>query len=284
MTRPNSKGKKRRAGAALFVAALTGFVLYELLFGRLFPFSPLAVGFLRQDYGNIRVYHHGQPEASQLSYLIEVAAIEEAYHGMAFRSKPHIVFCATDREYRRLSGGTARFIALNGRLFVSARAQKEARQGKIVLRTYLTHELSHCLLQQHTSIWAMLWMPKWLLEGTAMDCAAQVGVGVYPTRSAVYDAVAHGVFCEPEDFGSFLQVEKGTAISCPIENKTAFFYSEFGCLVDYFRSQHGAPRYQAFLKQVLQDHASNVDRSFETIYGIKFSDEVARFKAETKKR
>jgi hypothetical protein len=116
-----------------------------------------------------------------------------------------------------------------------------------------------------------------------MDCAGQVGVGIYPTKSSVYDAVARGMFCEPADFGTYLKGEKGTAISCPIENKTAFFYSEFGCIFEFLRSSHGARRFQAFLKDVVESHALNVERSFEKIYGTKLGDEIARFKTETQK-
>lgn len=126
-------------------------------------------------------------------------------------------------------------------------------------------------------------MPRWLFEGIAMDCAGQVGAGVYPTRSKVYEAVAKGVFCEPADFGSYLGGETGTALSCPITNKTAFFYSEFGCIVEFIRSSHGTQRYQAFLKDVVESHSLNVEQSFQRVYGKNLGDEIARFKNETNK-
>jgi len=276
--------KKKWAVAALAVAALVLFVIYELLLGRLFPLSPVVVGFSRQEYGHAVVYHYQQPEASQLSYLDDLVAVEEKYHGMPFRWKPEIFLCKDEGQYRKLSGGTARFIAINGRLFVSQRAQADARQGTLDLRTYLTHEMSHCLLQQHLPLLRNLKMPRWLLEGTAMDCAGQVGVGVYPAKSKVYDTVARGVFCEPADFGTVLDGERGTAISCAIENKTAFFYSEFGCIVAFLRSSYGAQKYQAFLKDVVASRELNVERSFERVYGTKLGEEIARFKTETKKR
>jgi hypothetical protein len=284
MAKSRAMGKKKRAVAAISVGALALFAIYEVLLGRLFPLSPIVTGFSRQANGSVVVYHHGQPESSQLSYLSDVVLVEEKYHGMTFRSKPEVFLCRDDSEFHRLTGGNARFIAINGRLFVSRRAQEDARQGKIDLRTYLTHEMSHCLLQQHMSILRSLSIPRWLLEGTAMDCAGQVGVGIYPAKSKVYDAVARGVFCEPTDFGTYLHGERGTAISCPIENKTAFFYSEFGCLVEFLRSSYGAERYQDFLKDVVDSQALSVERSFEKVYGTKFADEIARFKTETKKR
>jgi hypothetical protein len=266
------------------MAVLALFATYEVMLGRLFPFSPVAFGFSRQQYGAFVLYHHGRLESSQLSDLSDVVALEEEYHGMRFKRKPEIFLCRDDGEYTRLTGGKARFIAVNGRLFISQRAQDEARQGKIALQTYLTHELSHCLLQQHMSILRSATMPRWLLEGTAMDCAGQVGVGVYPTKATVYDAVARGIFCEPADFGTYFDAERGTALSCPIENKTAFFYSEFGCIVAFLRSSHGAVRYQAFLKDVAESPALNVEKSFAKIYGIRLADEITQFKTEAKKR
>jgi hypothetical protein len=283
MTTSGGMGKKKWAVATLSVVAFVLFAVYELLLGRLFPFSPVVVGFSRQEYRSSVVYHHEQPESSQLSYLSDVVALEEEYHGMSFRWKPEIFFCKDDSEYRRLTGGEARFNAINGRLFVSQRAQADARQGKIELRTYLTHEMSHCLLQQRMSIWRSLKMPRWLLEGTAMDCAGQVGVGIYPAKPKVYEAVARGLFCEPADFGTYLDGEKGTAISCPMDNKTAFFYSEFGCLVEFLRSSYGAQRYQAFLRDVVGSRTLNIESSFERVYGAKLVDEITRFKTETKK-
>jgi len=229
------------------------------------------------------VYHHGQPELPQLWYLSDVVSAEEEYHGMSFGSKPEVFFCKDDAEFRRLSGGKARFNAINGRLFVSQRAQEDARHGRIDLRTYLTHEMAHCLLQQHMSLLRSAKMPRWLMEGVAMDCAGQVGVGVYPAKSEVYQAVAQGIFCEPADFGTVLCGEKGTAISCSLTNKTAFFYSQFGCMVEFLRSSYGTQRYQAFLRDVVESRSLNVEKSFETVFGGNLGDEIARFKNETKK-
>jgi hypothetical protein len=279
-----SKGKRKWAIAALSIAVLSLLVGYELLLGRLFPFSPVVVGFARHEHGTYALFDHGQPELPQLSFLSDVVAKEEQYHGMRFRSKPKIFFCRDDGEFHRLSGGKARFNAINGRLFVSQRAQDDARQGRIDLQTYLTHELSHCLLQQNMSILRSLKMSRWLLEGVAMDCAEQVGVGLYPSRSQVYQVVAHGVFCEPDDFGTYLSGEKGTALSCSMTNKTAFFYSEFGCMVEFIRSSYGTQRYQAFLKDVVGSHSLDVEKSFEAVFGKKLGDEIARFKDATKKQ
>ena len=278
------KGKRIWAIVGLSIAAVSLLAVYELLLGRLFPLSPIVVGFSRHEHGDYVVYDHGQAGSVQLSYVGDVVALEENYHGMSFGSKPEVFFCKDDSEFHQLTGGKARFNAINGRLFVSQRAQEDARQGRIDLRTYLTHEMSHCLLQQHMSILRSLKMPRWLLEGIAMDCAGQVGVGVYPAKSKVYEAVAQGVFCEPADFGTAISSETGTAISCPITNKTAFFYSEFGCIIEFIRSSQGTQHYQAFLKDVVESHSLNVEKSFETVYGKNLGDEIARFKNETKKR
>jgi len=279
-----SKGRKKWVIAVISIAAIVLLAVYELLLGRLFPFSPVVVGFSRQEFESYVLYHHGQQESNQLPFLSDVVVIEEKYHGMSFRSKPEIFFCRSDSEFHRLTGGTARFIAINGRLFVSQRAQQDVKQGRIDLRTYVTHEMSHCLLQQNMPLLRPLKMPRWLLEGIAMDCAGQVGVGLYPSKSKVYEAVAQGVFCEPDDFGTYLSGEKGTAISCKIENKTAFFYSEFGCLVEFVRSSYGTQRYQAFLKDVVESRKLDVEKSFEKAFGTKLCDDIVRFKKETQKQ
>lgn len=199
---------------------------------------------------------------------------------MAFRSRPEVFLCASDAEFRRVTGTAARFCAINGRTFVSARAQDDARRGEIDLRTYLTHELSHCLLQQNISFVRSLKMPRWLLEGAAMDCAGQVGTGIYPARSRVNELMAAGAFCEPADFGTFWDGEKGTAISCPVDNQAAFFYSEFGCLVGHLRQRYGDDRFREFLRNVVEGERLDVAQSFEDAFGTSLDDEVRRFKAD----
>jgi hypothetical protein len=286
MTPSFSPGRTRRWATKIaqwFVVALLLFALYHALFGRFFPLSPIILGFSRQEYISATVYHHGQYESSQLSYLNDVIPYEETYHGISFRWKPAVFLCKDDCEYRRLTGSKARFTSINGRVFVSQQAQDDARQGKIVLRTYLTHELSHCLLQQRVSILRSMRMPKWLLEGTAMDCARQVGTGNYPAKSTVYELIAGGAFCEPSDFGTYLNAEKGTALSCSVENKATFFYSEFGCFVEFLRSSHGAQRYRAFLEDVVECDNLDVEESFVRVFGIPLSDEFRRFTAQVRK-
>lgn len=266
------------------MVALALWIVYELLLGRLSPFSPMVVGFSRQEHGSYVLYHHGPSAMPPMAYLNDVVAMEEKYHGMSYKRKQEIFFCKDDGEFHRRTGGRARFIAVNGRLFVSQRAQEDARQGRIDLRTYLTHEMSHCLLQQHMSVWRSATLPRWLLEGIAMDCAEQVGTGVYPSKSQVFDAMAQGVFCEPEDFGTPLRGEKGTALSCKIDNRTAFIYSEFGCLVEFIRAGHATGQYQSFLKDIVASRVLNVERSFESAFGTRLDDEIALFKKAAQKR
>ena len=284
MRSPGTKHSKWRRAAVPLFALLALLAAGELLFGRLVPFSPVVVGFSRLEGPAFVVYHHRQPEASRLSFLGDVISLEEAYHGLRFTRKPEVFLCRNDAEFRRLTGGRARFNAINGRLFVSGRAQEDARRGTIDLRTYLTHELSHVLLQQHMSVPRALRMPRWLLEGTAMDCAGQVGVGIYPARTAVYEAVARGVFCEPDDFGTSLRGERGTALSCPVENRAAFIYSEFGCLVGFLRSSRGAENYRAFLRDVTEGPHLDVEKSFEKTCGATLREEIARFRAAAQGR
>jgi hypothetical protein len=281
----NSRRTKRRATkiARWSVVALLLFALYHALFGRLLPFSPIILTFSRQEYQSATVYHHGQQEASHLAYLNDIIPYEEMYHGISFRRKPAIFLCTDDCEYEKLTGSKTRCISINGRVFVSQRMQDDVRQGKTDLRTYLTHELSHSLLQQQVSILRSTQIPKWLFEGTAMDCARQVGTGVYPAKSTVYKLIAEGAFCEPADFGTYLNAEKGTALTCPVDNKVAFFYSEFGCFVEFLRSSQGGQRYQAFLKDVVECDNLDIDKSFVRIFGIPLNDEFRRFTAQVRK-
>lgn len=117
-----------------------------------------------------------------------------------------------------------------------------------------------------------------------MDFAKQVGVGIYPSKATVYEHIARGVFCEPADFGTYLEAEKGTALSCPVENKAVFFYSEFGCFIEFIRRRHGDREFRTFLKDIAGSDELNVDKSFVNAFGVSMNDGMDEFVAETRRR
>jgi hypothetical protein len=93
--------------------------------------------------------------------------------------------------------------------------------------------------------------------------------------------MAKGIYCEPADYGSCLDRQKGTALTCSVANRVPFFYSEFGCFVAFLRSHHGTQQHQAFLKDVVEADDLDVERSFVRVFGVPLGDEFSRFKAET---
>ncbi|MDZ7721408.1 MAG: hypothetical protein U5R06_00950 [candidate division KSB1 bacterium] len=137
--------KKIISIAAGFIILL--FIVYLFLFGRLFPFSPLSLGFEKTEFDRAVVYHDKNDTLAEFSDIDSLIQIVETTHRLSFRDKVDIFLPATDRRYRRYTGTGARFVVqpLYGRLFISERAQQDYRADKIHFNVYMKHELSHTL-------------------------------------------------------------------------------------------------------------------------------------------
>jgi hypothetical protein len=253
---------------------------YSLLWGRLAPFSPVVAGFDRRVSPKAIVYFHrgtSIPGAGIVDGLIERV---EAWHGLRFRAKPQILFCRSDREYRRITGHKARFVVfpVQGRLYVSARAVRESDEGRIHLEVYLAHELSHSLLYQNMSAWRALSYPGWLLEGTAVRSSDQMGIDGYYTKAATFEAIRKGYFVPPDDWGTIVRKQKKSIRDLPLENKMWFIYAELGCLVDRLLETYGRDEFLRFLRATLTER--DIPMTFERVFGIGYEDFLKAFRAD----
>lgn len=276
--RRSERGRTKKRIVLVSAVVLLAAGAYSLLWGRLAPISPVVVGFERRVSPKAIVhFHRGSPvpEADTVDGLIERV---EAWHKLRFRSKPQIVICRSDGEYGRFTGHAARFkvFPVFGRLYVSARAVRDAVAGRIHLDVYLAHELSHSLLYQNMSAWRALSYPGWLMEGIAVRSSGQMGIDGYYTKDATYEAIQKGFFVPPDDWGTILRRQRRSIGDLPLENKMWFIYSEFGCLVDRLIEIDGEERFLRFLKETLS--SGDYRRPFEQTFGIPFDEFLGSFK------
>lgn len=276
------KGRMRPAAKRIVLVAtvlILGVGAYHLLWGRLAPFSPIVAGFDRRESPGAVVYSHNGAPIPGPGVIDRLVDRVEAWHGLKFPAKPQILFCRSDREYGRITGHRARFVAFpgQGRLYVSAHALLEANEGRIHLDVYLAHELSHVLLYQNMSFRRALSYPGWLLEGVAVRSSDQMGVDGYYTKEATLAAIGQGYFVPPDDWGTILRKQKTSIRDLPLENKMWFIYAEFGCLVDRLIENYGRDAFLRFLRATLNER--DVPGAFRRVFGVGFGEFLGSFRA-----
>ncbi|MBE0676414.1 MAG: hypothetical protein IH591_17295 [Bacteroidales bacterium] len=265
--------KQKKGLLIIGLVLLTGVLVYQFLFGKLFPYSPVIIGFERHEFANTYIYTQAgvvfdEPESIDL--LIPPI---ERFHEINYLKKPRIFLFADSQSYIRHSPSKARFcVFYNSRLFVTPWAMKEAMNGDISLETYLTHELSHSLLHQHSGFVRAGRYPKWLLEGIAVYSSNQMGTTIYPSMSETYQLINSGNFMPPEYF----KTRRERRARPEVYNSITFLYSEFACIVDYLIESRGKEKFMIYMKRLIKSR--NHDKIFEQIYSTDFESFLEEFR------
>jgi hypothetical protein len=244
---------------------ILGSLIYLLLFGKFFVFSPLHIGFSKFEFPNVIIYAQKGSSSFNGEMISALVPQVEKFHDLSFIRKPVLYIFRDKKSYLRRSLSKARFCAFyNGTIVISPWAQKEAEEGAISLEIYLKHELSHVLLFQHKGILTAFKYPKWLLEGIAMYSADQMGTFFYPNKEETYQLIERGNFMPPR----FFSTGKEEQIKLDVQFRPAFIYSEFACMVEYMIMTFGKDKFLDYMKGLLTD--SDHDRVFKAVYGIDF--------------
>ncbi|QQS36658.1 MAG: hypothetical protein IPM56_01500 [Ignavibacteriales bacterium] len=260
----NYKKSKYLFGILFFLLFLL--LPYQFLWGKLFPYSPVKLGFKKIELSNIVVFVQDGSEAYNYKFLDSLIPSVEKFHKLKFVHKPEIIFFRDADSYYQLTTTKARFYAYpNGSLVVSPWAVKEALDNEISMEIYLKHELSHTLLYEHMGfITAYFFYPRWLLEGIAVYSSNQMGTSWYPSKKDTYQHIAQGSFLHPEYFNT----KKEDEAILNVKNKLAFIYSEFACIVDYLNEQYGKDKFQNYMVKLL--NSWQPEKVFKDVYGIDF--------------
>ncbi len=268
--------RKRVFSILLLLLGVT--ILYHLLFGRLFIFSPFTPGFEKKDFERATLYFHENESISGFDIIDSLITEVEKSHGLQFKNKVKIFICATEGEMLRYTGIRARMgtIIGNGRIFISEKANRERKKHTIHFYTYLLHELSHALMYQNMSISHALTCPQWFLEGLAVYTSDQFGKDGYLTREEAFEKMREGYFVEPEDWGTFLSGKGKTVKECTLKNKYRFIYSEFGSIIDDLVKIHGKEKFRRFMTSTLT--ANDFYSLFRKHFGIDFPDYLRDFR------
>ncbi|MDD5528989.1 MAG: hypothetical protein PHX21_03050 [bacterium] len=252
---------------------LLSFLTYIFILGKLFPYSPIIIGFTKYESPNTIIYIQKGNTSANYNWVDSLIPSVEKFHELKFNSKPKIFFFRDKKTYSHRSLSKARFCAFtNGNIVVSPWAQKEAEEGKISMEIYLKHELSHSIILQNKGILAGLKYPKWLLEGIATYSVNQMGTSFYPGKEETYTLIKQGNFMPPYYF----HTKKEAQIKLNVKYIPPFMYSEFACIVDYLIETRGRDKFLVYMKSLLKE--DNHNKVFKEVYGIDFDEFILNFK------
>jgi GR25 family glycosyltransferase involved in LPS biosynthesis len=261
--------KKIAIGITIFIF---GFIVYMFLFGKLFAFSPVILGFNKHELKNTICYTQRGSEYIDFELIDTLISLVEEFHELKFTNKPEILIFNDSLTYIHRSLSKARFSAFSsGRLFISPWALSEAKQGRISIQIYVKHELSHVLILQNKGIFSELTFPKWLLEGIAVYSANQMGTSFYPGKEETYQMIVQDNFMPPFDF----KTKRENKIKLNVKYPITFMYSEFACIVDYLIIKYGKNKFLSYMKALIKEN--DHDEIFKRIYGVDFDESMSEF-------
>lgn len=265
--------KKIRILVIGLLLTMLSVLTYELLWGKLFSFSPVILGFSPYELPHSRIYVQNGGDVSGLTAIDSLVPAVEDFHELKFIHKPKIFIFRDSISFIRHSLSKARFCVYpNSRFFISPWAIKEDKEGKISLEIYARHELSHALIDQNAGLINAFRYPQWLMEGIAVFSTNQMGTSFYPGKEETYHAIATGNFIPPFDF----KTKREDSHQLNVKYRITFMYSEFACIVDYLVAKYGKATFLNYMKALLKD--SDHNKIFKQIYGTSFEAFLKDFK------
>jgi hypothetical protein len=248
-------------------------LVYLFLFGKLFAYSPLVLGFSKYELNNAVVYLQNGSPFKQFGIIDSIVKPVERFHQLQFQPKPEIFIFSDSSSYINRSVTKARlFVYPNGKLFVSPWAIKEAAEGKISLEIYVGHELSHTVLYQNMGVLAAYNYPQWLMEGIAVYSANQMGTSWYPGKKETYSEIKKGNFLYPKLF----KTKEEDKLQLNVKYRLTFMYSEFACIVDYLIEKYGKEKFLTYMKSLLNNN--DHDKAFKEIFNVEFDKFISDFR------
>ena len=257
--------------ATVFIGALA----YLAIWGKGLPYSPIIIGFDRHELDHLVIYMEKGGPAGAYDWADGLVRGVEDFHELQFKSKPALFFVRKDSTYARRSPSKARLCAYyNGAIVVSPWVQQEDAEGKLSLRIYLAHELSHALLYQNMGLRAKIRYPRWLLEGIATCSADQMGTFLYPGKPETLALIRAGNWIPPESFGTSDEDQ----VRLDVPERMPFIYSEFACIVDALIATQGRDRFLRYMKRLMAE--SDHDEVFRSVFQLDFDSWLDRFRSK----
>lgn len=228
--------------AGIFGIMIVLFVIYHVLFGRLFPWSPLQFGFKQVHFSNVVVILPKDTSLpKELENIDNFLTETEQFHQLQFQKPVKVILPETHSQYTRFSSVRALACALQSGtvVFLSPDIPKEKRNRVDLLK----HELSHVLLFQHTGTLKSFKLPDWFQEGIAIYYGNPRDnfVGKAFTKAAIDDGYFFNIL------NAEAEIQK-----IPLEHRYRFLQSEYRCFMEYLIETFGIDTVREYMKALLK--------------------------------
>lgn len=253
---------------ALFVIAAV--LIYHLLWGRLFAWSPVKLGYRTQTFSRADiVLPRDWDFPAEFQNVEEIFKDCENFHGLRFNKRITIILARTPEAGKRYSGvrGAACAFQTGTVIFLSP-TKILANRRKLV--DQLKHECSHALLDQNTSLYRAFNIPEWFFEGLAIFYGNPHDN--YVGNNFLELAVDRGYFFDV--LGSYETLKE-----VPEQYRNGFRHSEFRCFLEYLVEKHGIETVVSYARDLIQDPWSERPL-FERHFGKRLEDVAAKFREE----
>ena len=258
---------KRTAGILGIMIVL--FVVYHVLFGRLFPWSPIKFGFKQVHFKKATVI---LPEEISLpkefEHIDDFLVEAEQFHQLQFQKPVKVILPKTHSQYTRFSSVKALACALQSGtvVFLSPDIPKEKRNRVDLLK----HELSHVLLFQHTGMFKSFKLPDWFQEGIAIYYGNPRDnfIGEAFTKAAVDDGYFFNILNAKEEIQKI-----------PLTYRYRFLHSEYRCFMAYLIETFGIDKVREYMRALLKVPEDEFPL-FRRIFDVEFQEVLDTFSKE----
>jgi hypothetical protein len=252
---------------------LVSFTLYHLMWGRLFPWSPVKIGYRQITLkGACVILPKHTPLPVEFKNMVKIFSETEEFHDLKFQTKIKIIIPATHKSYKNFSGQNAIACALQTGtvIFLSPEIKRRNRELAGILR----HELSHALLFQNTTLAKSFKIPPWLREGIAV---------YYGNPGDYYEGIAFIKNAAGRKYMVNIRNYDKDLKAIPEKHRYKFLYAEFRYFISYIVSKYGREAFLRYIKLVLQEPGSE-EKHFRKIFKKRLNVFFNEFKNDVTKR
>lgn len=244
-------------------------VIYSLIWGILFPLSPIKFGFNKISYHNASIlYPKEMLLPDDYKSVDHLMGETERFHRLKFKKKVTVIICATKSQYKRYSTQRSPLCTMaTGTIIYINPTIKDTNRD---IQGFLKHELSHALIFQNTTFLKTFKIKRWLREGLAVFYGNPHHY--YQGKDFCRLAVDEGYFLD------FLQDNEAIE-QIPREIRYLFEYAEYKYFIDYLVTNYGMDLFLKFINQYILEPESEKEL-FKQIYSLELLEVFQKFKLE----
>lgn len=263
---PKGKRLVLRSMAAIVPSFTMAVIIYAVLFGPLFPWSPIKIGYDTQGFSRATLFFpKNTPLPCECREIDRLMKETEEFHKLKYSQNVVVFFPRTKKQYKRYTFHTAGACALKtGTAIYISPLMKETGRDVVGI---LKHELSHAILYQNTTYLKAREIKNWLEEGLAVFYGNPHDY--YEGEQFLEVAVDSGYFFNVLDYE-----EKTERI--PEEYRYKFMYAEFRFFTEYVIDKYGYDLLLDYVKKHIKEPDMEKELFYQ-VFDIELKDVVRNF-------